>query len=289
MRRRSLGSLLAVALVVAIAIVLAAARGRAEGRPFRIATTVSLERSGLLGALLPAFASESGRSIRVLGRGPAEALALGRRGEVDVVLGPASSEEAELVESGVAFARERIFETRFVIAGPQADPAGVARAKSPEQAIGQIFQLRAPYVRRADDSDVRAQERRLFALAGLDPDERWESLVETTTGMSDALARAGSGRAYVVADLAAFLAARERTGLVEVSKPAPALVQVYSLLRLDADKVGVPLDDEGAFLFERFLTSPKAQRLIRDFRVAGATEPVFSPLALVDGDGGTNP
>src|SRR5690606_14930552 len=139
------------------------------------------------GVLLPAFASESGRSIRVLGRGTVEALALGRRGEVDVVLSPASPEEAELVESGAAFGRTRMFETRFVIAGPPADPAGVARAKTAEAAIGQIFQLRAPFVRRADDSDVRAKERRLFALAGLDPEKRWETLIETTGGMNEAL------------------------------------------------------------------------------------------------------
>lgn len=284
MRRRRIKARLVAALVGALGAAMGgaldASLGQAEERPFRIATTTSLERSGLLGTLLPVFANESGRSIRVLGRGPREALALGRRGEVDVVLGPVSPEEAELVESGVARARERVFETRFVIAGPPADPAGVARTKTVEEAIVRIFQLRAPFVRRADDSDVRAYERRLFERAGLDPEKRWESLVETLAGMNDALERAGRAKAYLVVDLAALLAARDRTGLVELSRASSALVQVYSLLRLDAAKVGAPLDDEGAFLFERFLTSPKAQRLIRDFRVADASEPVFRPLAL---------
>ncbi|MEZ4334315.1 MAG: substrate-binding domain-containing protein [Myxococcota bacterium] len=292
MRVRRTGHEFVLVVLFALSSVAFASRSPAEGRPFRIATTTSLERSGLLGALLPAFANESGRSIRVLGRGTAEALALGRRGEVDVVLSPASPEEAALVESGVAFSRKRVLETRFVIAGPPADPAGVARAKSPERAIAQIFRLRAPFVRRADDSDVRAEERRLFALAGLDPELRWEAVVETTAGMRDALERAGRAQAYVVVDLAAFLPERERTGLVALSKPSPALVQVYSLLRLDADRVGAPLDDEGGFLFEQFLLSPKAQRLIRDFRIAGAGEAPFRPLALDEsgtGRGGVNP
>ncbi|MBY0399535.1 substrate-binding domain-containing protein [Myxococcota bacterium] len=276
-----------IAFIGLVALVVAPVAGSApvDGRPLRIATTASLERSGLLAVLLRDFVAQSGHSVRIIGRGTVAAMAFGRRGEADIVLSPASPEERALLKSGVAFSRRPFLESRFVIAGPKADPAGVARAKNPEQAITQIFRLRAPFVRRADDSDVRAQERMLFTAAHLDPEKRWETLVENTAGMVDALEVAGRNQAYVVADLAAFLAARSRTGLVELSHPAADLRQVYSILRLDAERVDSrAIHDEAAFALEQFLISDRAQQAIRDFRVAGATEVVFVPLIL-DGVG----
>ncbi|MFO0690359.1 MAG: substrate-binding domain-containing protein [Myxococcota bacterium] len=275
------------ALLLGLALGPGAIAAGAESRPLRIATTVSLERSGLLAVLLKDFVAQSGHSVRIVGRGTAEAMAIGRRGEADVVLSPSSPEERALLESGVAFSRKPFLESRLVIAGPKADPAGVAKAKTPEQAITQIFRLRAAFVRRADDSDVRARERVLFVAAGLDPEKRWETLIERTAGMVDALEVAGRKPAYVLADLASFLVSRERTGLVELSRPAAGLRQVYSILRLDADEVDShSIHDEAAFALEQFLISTRAQERIRDFRIAGASEPVFVPMALGEGGEG---
>jgi len=271
-------------LLVGLVLVSGATLAQAEGRPLRIATTVSLERSGLLAVLLRDFVAQSGHSVRIIGRGPAEILALGRRGDADILLSPASAAERDLLESGVAFSRKPFLESRFVIAGPKPDPAGVAKAKTPEQAITQIFTLRAAFVRRADDSDVRERERALFAAAGLDPEKRWETLVERTGGMVDALEVAGRQRAYVLADLAAFLTTRRTTGLEPLSRPAPGLRQVYSVVRLDADRVDShAIHDEAAFALEQFLVSTRAQEAIRDFRIAGSSDRVFEPMALDSG------
>lgn len=278
---RRIAALLIALSLAGLLLATGAVPVRAEDRPLRIATTVSLERSGLLAALLRDFVAQSGHSVRIVGRGPAEILALGRRGDVDILLSPASAEERGLLESGVAFSRKPILEGRFVIAGPKEDPAGVAKAKTPEQAITQIFTLRAAFVRRLDDSDVRERERALFTAAGLDPEKRWETLIERTAGMVDALDVAGRKRAYVVADFAAFLTSRATTGLEALSRPSPALRQVYSVVRLDADRVeSRAIHDEAAFALERFLVSTRAQETIRDFRTAGSSEPVFVPLAL---------
>jgi len=250
----------------------------ADARPVRIASTATLERSGLLAVLLPAFAQASGHGVRVLGRGPAQAAALGRRGEVDVLLASDGPDADGLFAEGVARSRIAVFEARFVIAGPASDPAGVAKAKTVEAAIGQIFRFRAPFVRRLDDSDVRERERALFKAAGVDSEVRWESLVEVTTGMIAALETAGEKQAYVIADLASFLAAKEETKLVALSSDAKPLRQTYSILQLDAQKIGQPIDAEGAFAFERFLVGPKGQALIREFGREKFGEAVFTPL-----------
>jgi tungstate transport system substrate-binding protein len=269
----------AIGVVILLLVAAMPSPGRAaDARPVRIASTATLERSGLLAVLLPAFAQESGRGVRVLGRGPAQVAALGRRGEVDVVLASEGADADALHADGIARSRIPVFEARFVIAGPESDPAGVARAKTVEAAIGQIFRFRAPFVRRLDDSDVRERERALFKAAGVDSEVRWESLVEVTTGMIAALETAGEKRAYVIADLASFLASKEETKLVALSTDAKALRQTYSILQLDAQRVGQPIDAEGAFAFERFLVGPKGQALIRDFGREKLGEAVFAPL-----------
>jgi len=281
-RGRGYGKL-AFAVVLFFALALGAGAAFAQAAPVRIGTTTTLDRSGLFATLLPAFAKASGRGVRVVGRGPAKAAALARGGEVDVLLLPesagAGADGADaLFAEGTAKSRVAVFATRFVIAGPAEDPAAVGRAPTPVEAIARISRFRAPFVRRLDDSDVRERESALFRAAGLDPAERWATMVETTDGAEAALEIAGQKKAYVVADLAALIAVRERTRLVSLAREGEALRQTYSVLRLDPSRIGHPIESAGAEALERFLRSPEAQALIRDFRVAGQGDPVFTPI-----------
>ena len=114
--------------------------GSADKRTLLIATTTSLQESGLLDALLPGFADQSGYAIRVVAVGSGAALEMGRKGDVDVVLAHSPAAEEALVADGAARTRTPIMENFFVIVGPKEDPAGVAQAKSPEDGFARIFE-----------------------------------------------------------------------------------------------------------------------------------------------------
>jgi tungstate transport system substrate-binding protein len=268
------------ALLAVLAVTLAGTHpaSAAAKRTLLIATTTSLQESGLLDALLPAFADQSGYSIRIIAVGSGAALEMGRKGDVDVVLAHSPAGEEALVKEGAARSRTPIMENYFVIAGPKEDPAGVANAKSPEDAFARIYRLRPPFVSRADESGTHAKEKALFTAAGADPATRWPGYVQTGSGMGQSLQVAGEKRAYILSDIGTFLAFKDRIGLVVLSKRAESLRNVYSILQLDPTRFERPIEIEGAKALERYLLSPETQARIRDFGVDRFGESLFMPL-----------
>jgi tungstate transport system substrate-binding protein len=211
--------------------------------------------------------------------GSGAALRMGAQGDADVLLSHAPDGEKELVASGALLSRTPIMENYFVLAGPPEDPAGVRDAGSPEEAFRRIVAVHAPYVSRGDDSGTNRREREIFRAAGLDPDATWNGYWKTGSGMGLTLQVAGEKRAYVLSDIGSFLAFRERTHLAELSKPAPALRNVYSVLRVNPERFPA-VHAEAARRFEAFLTEPATQRRIASFGADRLGRALFVPLIL---------
>ena len=90
-----------------------------------LATTTSTQDSGLLDVLLPIFEEETGYRVKTLAVGTGEALAMGMRGDVDVVLAHAPTLEKESIASGATINRRLIMHNDFLVIGPGEDPAGI--------------------------------------------------------------------------------------------------------------------------------------------------------------------
>lgn len=268
-----------VVLVAACCTFFGAEPGAAEAkRKLLIATTTSLQESGLFDAILPAFSNQSGYSLQIVAVGSGAAIEMGRKGDADVVIAHSPAAEEALVAEGIARSRTAIMENHFVLVGPPEDPAGVARTKTPEEAFGRIFRLRPPFVSRADESGTHAKEKALFTAAGADPAARWPGYLQTGSGMGPSLQVAGEKRAYILSDLGTHLAFRERTGLVVLSKKSPSLRNVYSILQLDSTRFERPIEIEGAKALERYLLSPAVQEKIAAFGRDRFGESLFTPL-----------
>ena len=270
---------LAVGVLVSVTFALVAPAAQAEPRVLRIAMTNAQKDSGLFDTLLPEFANQSGYSIRVTAREIGAVLGLGRRGEVDVVLADSPEAEEALVKEGIAARRTPFMESRFVIAGPKADPAGLARLATPEAAMTQIFRLRSPFVSRADESTANLRERALFQAAGVDPDNRWDRLVRTGTSMRDSLRVASERGAYILSDLGTFLVLKKELALVVLSKPAKSLRTVHSILQLDSTRFERPIEIEGAKALTTYLVTPDVQARIRSFGIDRFGEAGFEPVS----------
>src|SRR5438034_5108311 len=65
----------------------------AQSHDILLATTTSTRDAGLLDSLLPVFERQTHYSVKVIAVGSGQALAMGRRGDADVVLSHARSEE----------------------------------------------------------------------------------------------------------------------------------------------------------------------------------------------------
>ena len=95
---RSVTRILLTVLLLAILTITASAA--APAREVILATTTSTADTGLLDALIPIFEKKTGYIVKTIAVGTGQALALGSRGEADVLLTHAPSSELPLVKSG---------------------------------------------------------------------------------------------------------------------------------------------------------------------------------------------
>jgi tungstate transport system substrate-binding protein len=277
--RAALGSLFAL-----VALFVSPTMGVGPSEPLILATTTSVRDSSLLDELLPLFLERSGIAVRVVAVGSGAALRMGTDGNADVLVTHAPGAEQAGVSAGTLVDRLPFMENYFVIAGPSEDPAGVRGAASAAEAIRRLAEARAPFVSRGDDSGTHQREVALFRAAGIDPDVRWEGFVGTGSGMGLSLQVAGERRAYVLSDLGTFRAFKERIGLENLSRPEPALRNVYSVSRPNPERFPEgTLEVEGARRFAEFLLSADAQERIRTFGRDDSQGPLFRSLSSSGG------
>src|SRR6266536_6708842 len=101
-----------------------------QNRDLILATTSSTQDTGLLDSLVPRFERTCRCRVKTVAVGTGQALALGARGEADVVLVHAPSLEEQYVARGKFVGRRLVMTNDFVLAGPATDPAGVGQARS---------------------------------------------------------------------------------------------------------------------------------------------------------------
>src|SRR5256884_8496497 len=90
-----------------------------------LATTTSTRDAGLLDSLLPVFERQTRYRVKVIAVGSGQALAMGRRGDADVVLSHAPEAERALADSGYFVRRRLVMHNEFLVVGPPADPPGL--------------------------------------------------------------------------------------------------------------------------------------------------------------------
>ncbi len=272
-----------ISIVASVFVLLAQVSVRAESAdppPLVLATTTSVRDTGLLDALLPLFRERTGIPVQPIAVGSGAAITLAREGNADLVLSHAPDAEAALVADGIALDRRPFAENFFVIAGPDDDPAGVREAPNAVEAMRRIAEKSAAFASRADESGTHQRERALWKAAGLGADPDWAGLLRTGSGMGPTLQVAGEKRAYVLTDLATLRAFRERTGLVALSRPDPALRNVYSVLRIDPRRFPAGrIHADAAAALADFLLSEDVRARVAVFGAENGREPLFTPLA----------
>ena len=267
-------------LLAAIVFGLLGQRALAAEPEILLATTTSVQDSGLLDVLLPELTRETGVKVRVIAVGSGAALRMGADGNADLVLSHAPAAEEELLKTHVFLARFPCMENYFLIAGPAADPAKVRDAKDGADAFRRIATAKAPYVSRGDDSGTHKREQELLKAAGLEPKPAWPGAVSTGAGMGQTLLVAGEKQAYTLSDIGTFLAFQKRTGLERLTKAADDLHNVYSLLPVNPEKFPGKIHAKEANIVVEWILRPTTSRKIAEFGREKYGEPLFRPLNL---------
>lgn len=241
-----------------------------------LATTTSLQETGLLDSLAPLFARATGYRLRAVAVGSGQALRMAERGDADVVLTHAPEAEAAFLRAGHGRRRRVVATNWFTLVGPADDPAGVRDAASAADALRRIVAAGAVFVSRGDSSGTHFRELALWRAAGTAP--RGGGYLESGQGMAATLLIAEERRGYTLTDRASYLALRRRLTLVPLRDREPALRNVYAVIELDP--AGRPrLNAAGGRAFADFITSPAVQEFLGRFGAAASGEPLFVPAA----------
>jgi tungstate transport system substrate-binding protein len=91
-----------------------------------LASTTSVENSGLLAHILPAFTTETGITVHVLAQGTGQALQTAERNDADLILVHDPEAEEKFIAAGDGIDRRQIAWNDFIVVGPRFDPAHIA-------------------------------------------------------------------------------------------------------------------------------------------------------------------
>lgn len=261
-------------IVCLAAAVLATSAAPADEKELRLATTTSVDNSGLLAFLLPDFEILCDCRVRTIIAGSGQALAFGRRGDADVLLTHAPEDEKQFVADGFASARRVVMQNYFVVVGPAEDPARLAESPDIAAAFVKLAQGGARFVSRGDDSGTHQKEKSLWQSAGESPSGKW--YLEAGAGMGRTLLMADELRAYTLSDRGTYLAFRDKTALREMSQNHPLLQNPYSAMAVSAAR-HPHIRGDLARRFVEWLASPQTQKRIGAYQYRGET--LFFPAA----------
>jgi len=248
-----------------------------------ISTTTSLYDTELLDTIEDQFEAKYPIDVYFISVGTGLAITHAQRGDADMILVHAPSNELTFLESGYGTCRKIVAYNFFAIVGPEADPANI-EGLSPLQALSNIVATgrnqSAKWVSRGDDSGTHTKEKGLWATAGFNwtllREEEW--YVEAGTGMGGTLKVADNLDAYTLADMGTYLK-YYKDGIISLEAlvtEGEELLNVYSAIAGNKTEYsGINFD--GAITFIKFLISEEGQEIIANFGKDVYEQSLFYP------------
>lgn len=274
----------AAALLLALAAACTAGLAAGPPPPIILATTTSTQDSGLLEELIPPFEAASGMKVKIIAVGSGQALALGERGEADLLMVHSPDAEEQFMARGAGLLRRRMMYNDFVLVGPPADPARLRRTNGLAAALKALHRPEAVFVSRGDDSGTHQMELKLWRQAGLSRPQAKDHYLETGQGMGATLRVASEKGAYTLTDRGTFLALQPTLSLAVLFEGDPALRNIYHLIVVHP-KQGQRVNKEGAVALARFLLSEVTGSRVAAFGRQRFGRPLFMPDAEPFGPG----
>jgi tungstate transport system substrate-binding protein len=254
--------MLAVLFSFIAVLILAGCSSAKPDRPdIILATTTSTQDSGLLDVLIPEFEKKTGYKIKTVAVGSGQAIAMGEKGEADLLLTHAPDAEKKVVESSAVINRRLVMHNDFIIIGPKEDPARI-KGKSAREALAGLANTKSIFISRGDNSGTHQMEKKLWSQAGIKPAGAWYQ--EAGVGMGATLKIANEKSGYTLTDRATFLAQQNNISLAILVEGDKKLLNIYHVMEVNPDKYS-KVNHKGAKAFADFLLSAEGQGLIADF------------------------
>ena len=250
---------------------------QAQQKTVILSTTTSTQDSGLLDVLIPMFEKQTGYFVKTIAVGSGQAMAMGQKGEADVLLVHSPAAEKKFVAEGYGLNRRIIMHNDFIVVGPPEDPAKVKGMKSAAESFKGIAAGNALFLSRADKSGTHVKEMDIWKAAGINPEgQKWYQ--QTGLGMGQTLSVTNEKKGYTLADRGTYLAVKKNLQMDILVEGDGILLNIYHVIEINPAK-WPKVNVAGGKAFADFMVAKETQEIIRTFGVDKYGSPLFFPDA----------
>src|SRR5664280_1492805 len=265
MKRLKVFKLTIFVMALSVAASVMSAQAAPKQKNIILATTTSTQDTGLLDVLIPLFEKETGYFVKTIAVGSGQAMAMGQKGEADVLLVHSPDAENKFIADGFGVNSQLVMHNDFSIVGPAADPAKSKGRKSSAEALKLIANANVLFVSRGDNSGTHAKEKTLWKKADVTPvGQKWYQ--ETGSGMGQTLNVAAEKKGYTLTDRGTYLSLKKNLGLDILVEGDSALLNIYHVIEVNVNK-WPKVNVAGAKAFADFMVSKNTQKIIKTFGV----------------------
>ena len=278
--------ILGVLIIAIIAVSAIAFNGIGmEKQTLKIATTTSLEDTGLLDSLEKEFEAKNPNiDVQIISAGTGQALEYGKKGDVDLVMVHSKKQEQTFLDEGYGTNRTIFAYNYFYIIGPENDPAGIKNTAATESfskimVAGENNSDLVKFISRGDNSGTNTREITIWNKTGVDYNSSISGkpwYIETGKGMGDTINIANEKLAYTLSDSGTFLAFKGNITLVALVTDGKDLLNVYSLIPVNRSKFS-NVNTDASNKWIAFVTSNDGQKIIGEFGVKDYGQKLFTP------------
>ena len=206
--------------------------GKAQSNAVILATTTSTQDSGLLDVLIPIFEKKTGYFMKTIAVGSGQAMAMGQKGEADVLLVHSPTAEKKFVAEGYGVNRRLVMHNDYIVVGPAEDPARVKGTKATTEALKKISSAGTLFLSRGDNSGTHSKERDAWKASGINPEgQKWYQ--QTGLGMGQTLNVTSEKKGYTLADRGTYLALKKNLHLDILMEGDAILLNIYHVIEIN--------------------------------------------------------
>jgi len=275
--RRIIGTKIILWTIVSLFILIGSSTVLAQIKTVILSTTTSTQDSGLLDVLIPIFEKKTGYFVKTIAVGSGQAMAMGQKGEADVLLVHSPAAEKKFVAEGYGINRRIIMHNDFIIVGHPTDSAKIKGIKLASEAFKKIASAQALFLSRSDKSGTHVKEMDIWKATGINPEgEKWYQ--QTGLGMGQTLNIAAEKKGYTLVDRGTYLALKKNLGLDILVEGDAILLNIYHFIEVNPAR-WPKVNAVGAKAFADFMVSKETQDIVKTFGVEKFGSPLFFPDA----------
>ncbi|MGL6153709.1 MAG: substrate-binding domain-containing protein [Cetobacterium sp.] len=223
-------------------------------------TTTSLDNTGFLKVVKEKLKEEKGIDLNWIARGTGEALALGKRGDVDVLFVHDKKREQQFIADGYGTKRHELMYNYFVLVTTEDNDISTF-PKDLNSAMTKIAKENLIFISRGDNSGTHSKEKSVWKAVNITPN--FSNYKSAGTGMGKTLNMTSELGGYTISDYGTFETLKNKFGLKNIPLSGKeSLKNTYSIVELSNVDPSKKADIQ---TFIEFMNSPEMLTIIDNY------------------------